>query len=425
MSYEVLEDWNPWWSGGPVPGELLGVERDVRAEVLARLEDPKIVHLIGVRRCGKSTIAYQTIQALLDAGVEGENVLFVNFEDPALSGMDLGQLLSTYQQNVGPRGMVYAFLDEVQVSEGWERWALREYERKRPYRFVVTGSSSHLIRSDLSRLLTGRTWEIRVTPLSFPEFLRFSGDPLSGLAGTELRDRALHWMDAYIERGGFPEVVMQSTSQRRTNLQRYLDDILYRDVVHPHGVVASDLEELVTYILSNIGSPLSLRSMEEAVSPSVNTIKRYLALLEDAMLVMPVRQLTFKTRPSVRERLQSKYFCVDTGLRNAVAHRHSTDLGSLAENLVCSGLHREREQVQFWKGDHEVDFVVGRRPGPLTPVNVCMGDEVPEREYEGLAEFGASVKGSRGEPLMLTRTLSERRGGVEHRPLWRWLLDRP
>jgi predicted AAA+ superfamily ATPase len=274
-------------------------------------------------------------------------------------------------------------------------------------------------------LLTGRTWEIRVTPLSFREFLRFSSDPLTGLSGTDLRDRALHWMGAYMETGGFPEVVLQPASQRRKNLQRYLDDILYRDVVHPHGVVASDLEQLVTYILSNIGSTLSLRSMEEAVSPSVNTIKRYLSLLEEAMLVIPVRQLTFKTRPTVRERLPSKYFCVDTGLRNAVAHRHSTDLGALAENLVCTALSRDRQPVQFWENGHEVDFVVGRRPGPLRPVNVCMGDEVPDREYEGLAEFGRSVKGRTGEPLILTRTLSERRGGVEHQPLWRWLLESP
>ena len=121
MSYEVLEDWNPWWGGGPVPGELLGIERDVKAEVLERLEDPRIIHLLGVRRSGKSTIAYQAIEALLEGGVDGRNVLFVNFEDPALAGVDLGQLLSTYQQNVGPEGMVYAFLDEVQVSKGWER----------------------------------------------------------------------------------------------------------------------------------------------------------------------------------------------------------------------------------------------------------------------------------------------------------------
>ena len=422
MSYEVLEDWNPWWRGSPVPSELVGIERDVKAEVLDRLEDPHIIHLIGVRRSGKSTLAYQTIQALLEGGVDGRNVLFINFEDPALAGADLGELLSTYQQKVGPNGMVYAFLDEVQVSEGWERWALREYERKRPYRFVVTGSSSHLISSDLSRLLTGRTWEIRVTPLSFREFLRFSGDPLSGLSGTDLRDRALHQLSAYIETGGFPEVVLQPNAKRRGTLQKYLDDILYRDVIHPHGVDAIDLEELVTYILSNIGGPLTLRSMEKAVSPSVNTIKRYLALLEEAMLIIPVEQLTFKTRPAVRERLPTKYYCVDTGLRNAVAHRHSTDMGALAENLACSVISRGKQRIQFWKNDHEVDFVVGFRPGPLKPVNVCMGDDIPEREYEGLAEFGRTIKGKTDEPLMLTRTVSGRRDGVDHQPLWSWLL---
>ena len=423
MTYDVLQDWNPWWTGEPVPDELVGIERDIKADILDRLEDPQIIHLIGVRRSGKSTIAYQTIQALLEGGVERKNILFINFEDPALSGIDLGELLSTYQQNVGPEGMVYAFLDEVQASEGWERWVLREYERKRPYRFVVTGSSSHLIGSDLSRLLTGRTWEARVTPLSFREYLGFSGDPLKGLSGTDLRDRALHHLGAYIETGGFPEVVLQPDAKRRGTLQKYLDDILYRDVVHPHGVDPVDLEELVRYILSNIGSTLTLRSMEKAVSPSVNTIKRYLVFLEEAMLVVPVEQLTFKTRPAVRERLPTKYYCVDTGLRNAVAHRHSTDMGALAENLVCTALSRNRQRLHFWKNDHEVDFVVGFRPGPLRPVNVCMGEDIPEREYDGLTGFARTIRGRTDEPLMLTRTILGKRKGIDHQPLWRWLLD--
>ena len=423
MSYEILEDWNPWWTGEPIPPELIGIERDVKAEVLDRLEAPHVIHLIGVRRSGKSTIIYQVIQALLEGRIDRENILFINFEDPALAGAHLGELLSLYQQNVDPEGMVYAFLDEVQASDGWERWVLREYERKRPYRFVVTGSSSHFIRSDLARLLTGRTWEARVSPLTFREYLRFTGDPLTGLSGTDLRDRALHRMGTYIETGGFPEVVLQPAAKRRGTLQKYLDDILYRDVVHPHGVDAADLAELVTYILSNIGSPLTLRSMEKAVSPSVNTIKRYLKLLAEAMLVIPVGQLTFKTRPSVRERLPTKFYCVDTGLRNAVAHRHSTDLGVLAENLVCSILSRERQPVHFWKNDREVDFVIGHRPGPLKPVNVCMGDKIPKREYEGLAEFGSAVKGKTDQPLILTKTQSGERDGVDHRPLWKWLLE--
>jgi len=423
MSFEILEDWNPWWTGEPIPDELIGIERDLKAEVLDRLEAPHVIHLIGVRRSGKSTIVYQVIKSLLDRGIDAKNILFINFEDPALAGVHLGELLSQYKQNVSPEGMVYTFLDEVQASDGWERWVLREYERKKPYRFVVTGSSSNLIRSDLARLLTGRTWDARVSPLTFREYLRFMRDPLMGLSGTDLRDKALHMMGNYIETGGFPEVVLQPTVKRRGQLQKYLDDILYRDVVHPHGVDAADLSDLVNYILSNVGSRLTLRSMEKAVSPSVNTIKRYLEFLTEAMLVIPVEQLTFKTRPSVRERLPTKYYCVDTGLRNAVAHRHSTDLGALAENLVCSILSRDRQPVHFWKNDHEVDFVIGQRPGPLKPVNVCMGDEIPEREYKGLSAFGSAVKGRTDRPLMLTKTMSGEKDGIDHVPLWRWLLD--
>ena len=52
-----------------------------------------------------------------------------------------------------------------------------------------------------------------------------------------------------------------------------------------------------------------------------------------------------------------------------------------------------------------------------------MNKHIPKSEYEGLAESGSAVKGKCDRPLMLTRTLSGERDGVDHRPLWRWLLD--
>lgn len=42
---------------------------------------------IGVRRCGKSTFMFQIIQRLIDAGVQRQNIQYLNFFDDRLHGL--------------------------------------------------------------------------------------------------------------------------------------------------------------------------------------------------------------------------------------------------------------------------------------------------------------------------------------------------
>jgi predicted AAA+ superfamily ATPase len=420
---EVLERWNPWWADGTVPDKFMGRPRDLLGDLESMMGSDDIVTLVGVRRSGKSTLLYQLVDRLLGSGVPTDNVLLVNLEDPRLEGATVGDLLSAYRQLKAPAGPTYVLLDEVQASVGWERWVLSEYERKVPIKFVVTGSSSSVVRSELAHLLTGRTLTLTVHPLSFGEFLRFRGVDLASTVGEERRDLALHHLGAYLDSGGFPKVAVEGESYTARRLSHYFDAILYKDVVFRHGVDPARLQSLAAYILANIGTEQTLRSLAAAVEMDPGTVKDYVAHLVEAHLLVTVEALTFKTKPAARSRMPRRYFCVDTGLRNAVAPRHSPDRGRLLENAVCMELVRRGERPRYWRNRGEVDFVTGTRPGRLHPINVCFTDDVPAREYEGLSSFGGHVPPPLGEPLLLTRSIEGRAKGVMHVPAWRWLLD--
>jgi predicted AAA+ superfamily ATPase len=422
MVYDVLESWNPWWDTGEVPREQLGLPRVVLRELFPWLERREILSLVGVRRSGKSTMLYQMIQMLLDDGVPPANILMVNMEDPRLEGVDVGQLLGAYRQGSGPQGRTYVFLDEVQVSEGWERWLNLDYEQKKDVRFTVTGSSSSLVRGELARVLTGRTVTHHIHPLSFREFLSFRDIDLAREVGSDRGDMAIHQLEAYVELGGFPEVVLAGRDVSTSLLVGYFDAILYRDIIHPHGVDPTRLESLATYLLANIGSPQTLRALSKATGLSVDTVKTYLGYMEDAHLVRKVEHLSFKTKPKARERQGTKWYSVDTGLRNAVVKRSPLDAGMLVENVVHDELMRRGHMVHYWKGEHEVDFVVGQLSGPVLPINVTHGDSIPARELKGLDEFRSSVRIKSSAPLLLTRASSGEDGGVGRSPVWRWLL---
>jgi len=63
----------------------------------------------------------------------------------------------------------------------------------------LTGSNAYLLSSQLATLLSGRYVEIRIYPLSFSEFARFSGE--------DLPKEAL--FTRYATYGGLPPVVEQ------------------------------------------------------------------------------------------------------------------------------------------------------------------------------------------------------------------------
>ena len=154
----------------------------------------------------------------------------------------------------------------------------------------------------------------------------------------------------------------------------------------------------------------------------METVKTYLGYLEDAHLVHRVENLSFKTKPKARERMGMKWYCADTGLRNAVARRSALDEGMLMENVVLNELVRRGETAQFWKGTREVGFVVGPHTGPFTPINVCYGEKIPTREVEGLYEFRKVPRIDVTDPLLLTKSTHSDDEGIAKAPLWRWLL---
>ena len=85
--FELLAAQNPWWSGQPFD---TGRERQkYLAEIKRYLKTDEIVVLSGVRRSGKTTLLYQTVQMLITTGkVPAKNILFVNCDEPGDCGQE-------------------------------------------------------------------------------------------------------------------------------------------------------------------------------------------------------------------------------------------------------------------------------------------------------------------------------------------------
>lgn len=125
---------------------------------------------IGIRRAGKSFLMYQRMQQLLANGYGWDEMLYVNFEDERLDGMkatDLNSILECHIEEYGKRPML--FLDEIQVVEGWEKFARRLADQK--YRVYITGSNAQMLSTEMMTTLGGRYIPVNVYPYSFIEYL--------------------------------------------------------------------------------------------------------------------------------------------------------------------------------------------------------------------------------------------------------------
>ena len=178
MAYEeILIKQNRHWRGESFP---VGVERDIKSRVESFLKTKYILAITGVRRSGKSYLLYQLIDSLLHQ-TRPENIVYVNFDDPAYMPIrsdprGLDGLYSDYLKLKNPEGRTYLFFDEVQSIPGWEKWVKSTYDLVESVKFIVTGSNSTLLSSELATLLTGRNLQFEVFPFNFNEVLKLNGE---------------------------------------------------------------------------------------------------------------------------------------------------------------------------------------------------------------------------------------------------------
>jgi uncharacterized protein len=177
----------------------------------------KVIGLTGVRRSGKTFLFFDTIRRLLAEGVKRRRIVYLNFEDDRLQPLRAEELdlvlrclRELFPETAGKR--IYLFLDEVQNAPGWERW-VRRIQDTEDVEIFVTGSSSQLLKRDLTSAMRGRSVTFEIFPLSFREYLRFLGiEVLPSSANNESIVR--HALEDYLAWGGFPEIVLSDEAIR-------------------------------------------------------------------------------------------------------------------------------------------------------------------------------------------------------------------
>lgn len=361
--FQILNDWNLWQKDLEI-----GVAREgYVAKCRQILDGNQILVITGPRRAGKSYIMRQLAEGLVKEGkAVKEQILIINFEDPRFVGLNveiLTEIFSAYLEFIRPPARPYVFLDEIQEVDGWEKWARTMHELGKA-KIIISGSNAKLLSRELSTVLTGRHLDVNVWPLSFKEFLLFKSILAQNRTDYLANESAIKsgWRE-YMEFGGFPEVVKQTTGKTET-LLRYFEDLVEKDLVRRYQVRKVDkIKELARFYFSNIAKPATNTSAGGFLELSADTTNKFAQYLNSVFLLYFVKRLSFKFKE--QEKSPRKVYAVDVGLAKAVGFQFNDNFGRYLENAVYLELLRRQaerpgQELFYWKDvqHHEVDFAV-------------------------------------------------------------------
>ena len=277
---------------------------------------------------------------------------------------------------------------------------------------IITGSNSKMLSGDFSTLLAGRYVEIRVHPLTYPEFLEFHG--------LEDSDDSLM---IYLNYGGLPGL-RQIGLDRDEHVWAYLSSvfntIMLKDIIERHDIRnVPFLNNLIAFYADTTGKLTSANSISKYMKSqgeniSSNLVLLYRSFYQEAYLLNAVSRYDIHGKRILES--NEKIYWDDLGLRNLKAEGGiDSYIEKVIENAVYKHLCFLGYKVQVGVlGASEVDFVC-TKPGETAYVQVTylMGDQSTRNR-----EFGPLEKIRDNHPkyvISATPLLSSRdENGIKH-----------
>lgn len=368
--------------------------RNLKPQLEAALSRSPVVLLNGARQVGKTTLARELVS-------EGA---FARYST-------LDQLAVLDAARTDPEGFVSAsadpvVIDEVQLEPRLFRAIKAEVDRdRRPGRFLLTGSADLSVMPAASDALVGRMETLTLWPLTqgelygvretFVDALLGPADTWRPSTGSAFDRDALA---GAISVGGFPEPLLRTAADREPWYHSYTELVVRRDIAERTDIAGlAAVPRLLALLAARTMTLVSLAEVARSLEMPATTVRRYVDLLEAAMLV---RMIPAYAGDLARRVVKSpKVAVIDTGLAASLTGLSTERLqadpvqfGRLAETFVINELQRQlgwssagaRLMHARTAAGREVDVVVEARDGRIAGVEVKAGRTVSSGDFAGL-----------------------------------------
>jgi hypothetical protein len=405
MLKEDLERFNEWWFTGKIRKELaLPFKRHAFRNLVESLAERQILIIVGLRRVGKTTLLYQTIEKLLETA-RPESILYFSFDEVRA---DPKQILEIYEKQILNKpfeecGKIYVFFDEIQYCKNWASVIKQFYDLYPNMKFFLSGSSSLLLTKEALERLAGRFFLLELKPLTFLEFLEMKGVKTKELNLFSRRIEA-YFFD-YLKKAGFPEIVDFENEEKISEYVKnsVIDRVILRDL--PIIFKTKDielLERIVKLIFSNPGAILNINSLSKDLGKNKITVSNYLKFLESALLIRVLSNF----RPSflASSRKLRKYYPTTTSLIFSVSKDFfRKNIGKVLETYVVNSINAK---YYFRKLGKEIDIILVKED-KILPVEVKESIK-EEADIENFSKLITYVKSKKGVIISLNQKIERK-----------------
>lgn len=316
---------------------------------------PDIKVITGVRRSGKSKLL-EAFGNYIEKNVPDCNIIQINFNLPEYDHLlEYKPLYDYVKSQYEADKENFVLIDEVQMCDGFEK-AINGLHASEKFDIYITGSNAFLLSSDLATLFTGRTFEIKVFPFSFGEYMQYFNY-------SDIYDA----VDKYMIEGGMAGSYLYKDPEAKYDyVADVFDTLIVRDIRTKYKIRNMQLmNKLVDFLMDNVSNLTSARSITNTLgglSEKVNhvTISSYMQYLCNAFAFYKVRRYDIKGKKYLSS--NDKYYLSDHTFRYAKLGTKNMDYGRILENIVAIELLRRGYEIYvgvLYK--KEIDFVAIKR----------------------------------------------------------------
>ncbi len=316
---------------------------------------PDIKVITGVRRCGKSKLL-DAFRKHVEQNIADCNIIRIDFNRPEYEHLLNYRSLYDYINSQYVEGKEnFVFIDEVQMCSDFEK-AINGLHASENYDIYITGSNAFLMSSDLATLFTGRTFEIRVYPFSFKEYLQYF----------DYEDRYSAFDKFVLEGGMSGSYLYKDPEAKYDYIAEVFDTLIVRDIRQKYKIRNPQLmDRIVDFLMDNISNLSSARNITGTLSGAMEkihhtTVGSYMQYLCNAFAFYKIRRYDIKGKKYLST--NDKYYLSDHTFRYAKLGTKNMDYGRVLENIVAMELLRRGYEVYvgvLYK--KEIDFVAIKR----------------------------------------------------------------
>ena len=374
------------------------IQRNLYPKCLKLLDWFPAVVILGARQVGKTTLAKEL----------GQGWTYLDLEQPE----DLDRLSydPKFFFSEHPNSII---LDEAQEYPPVFKILRGEIDahRKKNGRFIITGSSSPALISEISETLAGRVAIVELGTLKCNEFHGLPLSPFFSIFESKLskklpiesvppltRDQ-IHKLWFY---GGYPEPLLANDAQRHAIwMNNYRDTYINRDVAKLFPKLNRQAYRRFLMMLCKLsGTIINKSQVGRAVEASESSIRDYLEIAHGTYVWRILSSFEASVAKSITK--MPKGYIRDSGLLHYLLGIHDMEslmsdpvVGASFEGFVCEELAKglEATNVTNWgihyfrtRGGAEVDLIIEGPFGTL-PIEVKYGSSVKRGSLKSLITF--------------------------------------